>query len=328
MTRRVEPVLLSAHPPRPRPGFTLVELLVVIAIIGILIALLLPAVQAAREAVRRSQCQNNLKQITLAVQNFSDAHRHLPHNQYGDYTQPAAFGGWGATSQSWSWLSAILPYFEERVVYDAGGIPNLALANSAALGTPIAGFLCPSDLVVSPLLVSSHYLKNQTVAATNYKGVTGANFCWGDWANSMPGDQGCDPWEYGDGIIYPMDWLTNKTWARVSDGLSHTMLAGEQVWNSTRASCDTPCYGLGYAWAHAVESTASAAMPPNATRPGGSPYAVDDWQNLNGFGSRHPAGAEYAFADGSVHFLADEIFLTTYHQLATIAGEEIISDSF
>src|SRR5262245_46689435 len=99
---------MSLITPHSRRAFTLVELLVVIAIIGILVALLLPAIQAAREAGRRTRCSNNLKQIVLAVQVFEEARGEMPMNRYGDYDAWTAFGGPFENSSSYSWLSAIL----------------------------------------------------------------------------------------------------------------------------------------------------------------------------------------------------------------------------
>src|SRR5215510_13523635 len=100
-----------------RSGFTLIELLVVIAIIAVLIGLLLPAVQKVREAAARADCANNLKQIGLAVHAYHDSHRKLPASQYGDYSDPTAFGGPYYTSRSWSFLALILPYLEQQNLY-------------------------------------------------------------------------------------------------------------------------------------------------------------------------------------------------------------------
>src|SRR6185312_16882698 len=104
---------------------TLVELLVVIAIIGILVALLLPAVQAARESARRSQCTNNLKQLGLGFLNFESSMKIVPFNRYSDYAYPNAWGtSTGPQTKAWSWIASILPYVEYNDLYAAAGVPN------------------------------------------------------------------------------------------------------------------------------------------------------------------------------------------------------------
>lgn len=300
----------------------------VIAIIGTLVGLLLPSVQASREAARRTKCTNQLKQLALAVHSYEASQTQLPHNQYGDYDFPQKFGGYSETSQSWSWLVHVFPYLEEEALFKRGGVPRKSLAASGILATTLPGLLCPSDEIESPMQVNSHYLHNQLVGMNSYKGVSGANFCFGDWANNGVFGSDCEYWNNGDGMFYSMDWKLRKPMSMVRDGLSHTMMIGESVWNKTRASCDNPCYGLGYSWAHAVETTATAAIPPNGTHPDGTPYAEDDWQGHNGFSSRHPTGVLFAFADGSVQFINESISLAIYRALATVAGNEQIPPEY
>ena len=308
-----------------RGGFTLVELLVVIAIIGILVALLLPAIQAAREAGRRAKCSNNLKQVVLAVHLFEDKFNELPKNRYGDYDAWTAFGGPYENSSSYSWLSAILPYLEQNTLYHSGNIPNVPLNTSTVVGQPVLTFHCPSDTIstLKTYPERSHYLRTgMVVGLTNYKGVQGANFCWGDWANGSKTAVDCEPWFHGDGIFYPMDWQRPRTLAVIEDGTSHTFMVGEDVWNMTRATCDTPCYGLGFAWAHPVEACAIGAIPPNARRPSGADYAEDDWTGHNGFRSKHPTGLQFGNCDGSVRFVRDSIPLGLYRAHCTISSKE------
>jgi prepilin-type N-terminal cleavage/methylation domain-containing protein/prepilin-type processing-associated H-X9-DG protein len=308
-------------------GFTLVELLVVIAIIGILIAILLPAIQAAREAGRRAQCANNQRQIVLAVHLFEDKFNELPKNRYGDYDDWTAFGGPYENSRAYSWLSAVLPYLEQDLLYTTGDIPNVPLNASTVVDEAILTFHCPSDALkqIRVFPERSHYMRTGIrLGLTNYKGVQGSNFCWGDWANggSWPA---CEVWFKGNGIFYPMDWQRPRTLAAIEDGTSNTFMVGEQVWNMTRATCDTiepTCYGLGYAWAHPVEACAIGAMPPNARRPDGTEYEDKDWTGQNGFRSRHPSGVQFGMCDGSVRFIRESIALGLYRAQCTINGRE------
>ncbi|HVC99030.1 MAG TPA: DUF1559 domain-containing protein, partial [Pirellulales bacterium] len=113
-----------------RSGITLMELLVVVAIIGLVIALALPAIQAAREAGRRTQCQNNLHQVSLAVDGFYDSLRRYPPGQFnGTY-------GTGPNSRAWNWLAQVLPFAEQRNLYEFGNVQNQTLSQSAATATP------------------------------------------------------------------------------------------------------------------------------------------------------------------------------------------------
>lgn len=308
-----------------RAAFTLVELLVVIAIIGVLVALMLPAVQSAREAARRTKCQNHLRQIGIAVHSFEDSFKKIPANRYGDYDGYMSFGGPYENSSSWSWLSAILPFLEQSNIVNTGDIPNKQLNQTPVLESSIAVFQCPSDEIarLKTFFEKSRYLRGLKTGLTNYKGVQGANFCWGDWANGSSTGGDCEPWWKGDGVLYPMDWQTPKGLAAIKDGTSMTMLAGEDVWNEKRATCATPCYGLGYSWGHPVEANNTAAMPPNAKRPDGTPYAEDDWTGYEGFRSKHPGGVQFVYCDGSVRFIMDSVALGIYRAQATIDGGEV-----
>src|SRR5262245_5441486 len=198
------------QPAAPRRGFTLVELLVVLAIIGVLIGLLLPAVQQVRAAAQRAQCTSNLRQLALAVHHFHDTENRFPYNQFlGPYG-----GGWD--SQAWSWLARLLPYVEQGNLAREGGIPHKTLRQSGVADRQVALFLCPSDAKSSagPRLDAGN-LYGLPVGQTNYKGVSGAN--WGDdllgdgpgvdtdWRN--PGANGSfDGHSQGDGIFYRMDY--------------------------------------------------------------------------------------------------------------------------
>jgi prepilin-type N-terminal cleavage/methylation domain-containing protein len=307
-----------------RRAFTLIELLVVIAIIAVLIGLLLPAVQKVREAAARIKCANNLKQLALACHSYHDTNNKLPTGRYGDYDNWAAFGGPFEDSTSWSWLADLLPYIEQENVARQGGIPQTPLAQSSATGQTIKLFLCPSDQALgsSPYPERSHYMRTAPLAGlTNYKGVQGANFCWGPWANPGTNGNDCEPWLHGDGLIYPMVWERPKRLTDVTDGTSNTFLIGEDVWD--RETVGPGLYGQGYDWAHPVETCRTCAIPPNLRQPDGSPLPANAWYLQHGFKSRHPRGLQFAFADASVHFVSDSVPLGIYRALATIAGGEV-----
>ncbi len=313
--------------PAMRSAFTLIELLVVIAIIAILIALLLPAVQQAREAARRAQCKNHLKQLALAVHNYEATYTYLPINRYGDYGYSSVWNYAFEDSNSWSWLATILPYIDQAPLYNAADIPNVRLKDSPQLATSVPIFNCPSDMLYGNAIRNelSHYLRtNPRVGMTNYKGVQGANFCWGDWANPGTNGRGCEPWENGDGAFYPLNWVRPLAWRNFTDGTSNTIIIGEQEFNP--GDPGNGQYGLGYAWAHSVEACAIAALPINARRPNGVSYAPGDWQGRNGFRSRHVGGAQFALADGGARFLSENMALGIYRALATVGGDETVGE--
>jgi prepilin-type N-terminal cleavage/methylation domain-containing protein len=320
---------MSIDAPRrgARRAFTLIELLVVIAVIAILMALLLPAVQQAREAARRTECKNHLKQLALAVHNYESAFRKLPINRYGDYSYSSVWNYAYEDSYSWSWLATILPYIDQAPLWNAADIPHVQLKDSPHISATIPTFTCPSDTLhgSGPRHERSHYLRtNPLVGMTNYKGVQGANFCWGDWPNPGTGGHGCEPWEDGDGVFYPLNWVRPLGWNNLPDGLSATLMIGED-----RYVAEAPGdmhYGLGWAWAHSVEACAIASFPINARRPDGTPYAPTDWQGNNGFHSWHVGGAQFALSDGSVRFLSENMALGLYRALATVAGGEVTGE--
>jgi prepilin-type N-terminal cleavage/methylation domain-containing protein/prepilin-type processing-associated H-X9-DG protein len=314
---------------RSPAAFTLVELLVVIAIIGILIALLLPAVQAAREAARRTQCNNNLKQIALAVHTHESAKRRLPHN-----TQNESGWTWAVQSNlaSWSWLARSLPYIEQENVYSnfagselpdnevevaapavGGFTPNQRFGqNVAVLRTVVATFLCPSDTAMQERIrTDRHNLEGQQIALTNYKGVSGSNWAWGTWVNAGPGNdtQGL---VRGDGLFFRRDFVPKLRLTDILDGTSRTFMVGEDV-----PEKNTHC-----SWPYANNSVGTCAIPPNTNMPPGPTYPSTDWPHVYSFRSRHPGGLQFALADGSVRFVRTSIALPIYRAMASRKGGE------
>ncbi len=296
-----------------RTGVSLVEVLVVLGLITLLIALLVPAVERVREEAARAQCAANLKQLALAVHSYEDVARCFPVDSL-----PYEWGPYNSSLKCWSWLARILPYIEQDDLYRQGNIPNNTLSQSKdCIATPVSIFFCPSDnardLGPRPNLANA----DQTlVAVTNYKGVSGANWKWGDAGWHNPGKNGSwDGLNHGDGIFFRYDWKFPKGFNAVRDGTSNTLMVGE----------DVPELDQWSAWAHANSAVGTCAIGPNAKNQAGADYSPWDWQNVYGFRSRHTGGLQFACADGSVHFISDTIDLALYRALATIQGDEALA---
>jgi prepilin-type N-terminal cleavage/methylation domain-containing protein/prepilin-type processing-associated H-X9-DG protein len=309
-----------------RQGFTLIELLVVIAIIGVLVAMLLPAVQKVREAANRTQCQNNLKQIALAVHNYHDAFEGFPRN--GSRYDRIDYGT-GTTAFSWSFFARMLPFLEQDPLYRTAEIDGNSLEGNVATSANIATLFCPSDTArnesPSPN-TANNWTTGAPVALSNYKGVSGSNWCWGDFPN-VGTNGNCDCFYQngkgkGDGIFFRTDIIYSLRLTDITDGTSTTFMIGE----------DIPLLNCWCAWPYANTATGTCAIPPNVNLDGR--YGICDadavksnsaWANTFSFRSRHAGGLQFAFADGSVHFVPDSIDLATYRALSTIQGAEIVS---
>jgi prepilin-type N-terminal cleavage/methylation domain-containing protein len=316
---------------RGRGGFTLVELLVVIAIIGILIALLLPAIQAAREAARRLECKNHLKQLGLAVQNFIDTQKKFPSGGYGIAWAPHPDRGLGV-NQPGPLFYSILPFMEQKALFQLGSgvgfdadTDLLHQANVQRLSTPLGIFYCPTrrapfasptattifNFVYSPVLVTP--LKLTATAHNDY--AVNAGEIYGGWAWG-PTDSGDPPkaafpvapdfpWPNpasSSGIVFPHNQFKMID---ILDGTSKTILIAEKCLNPDQ-------YHNGQNWGDdqgvfvaderdpvrwcAWSSGSADYMPPLRDRPG-----VDgSWQ----WGSAHPAGYNAVMCDGSVHTIS------------------------
>lgn len=295
-----------------RSGFTLVELLVVIAIIGILVGLLLPAVQAAREAARRMQCSNNVRQIGLALHNYESAHKKFPPGWIANV--PAGEPGWG-------WATALLPFMEQNSVYQRLdlNVEIIAAQNEPMIQTVIPTFICPSDPSPSLFQIAeahdhSHHFsytsfdeddhephnvddgeKLFAIAKSNYVGVFGT----GEVDESPYSSDGAF---WGNSRIRMQDFV---------DGTSNTFVIGER---SSR---------LGGSLWHGVIPEANAAF----ARIVGSTDHVPNSPvgHFDDFSSFHATGANFIMGDCSVRLIPDTIDETVYRAMATRHGGEVVT---
>lgn len=303
-------------------GFTLVELLVVIAIIGVLVALLLPAVQAAREAARRMQCTNNQKQIALALHNYENKIGRYPPGRMGcdGWTEDVCKGNKDIQRPGTSLFGMLLPYVEQQGLYDAIGWNNGAVypANASDsddsevdwrdgiaeyLKVRIPSYVCPSD--------DSKKLKDGTQSATgSYAG------CQGSYGPTGPNDvDQIKAKHYNSGVFL---YRTEVMVKDVQDGTSNTFFLGETVEGHTGDSSNVWLLGSRY-----TDSLRTTQNPVN-TKPGtGVCVTLYDLRVNGAFGSRHAGGATFAFGDGHVQFISDNISLPLYKALSTRAGGEI-----
>jgi prepilin-type N-terminal cleavage/methylation domain-containing protein/prepilin-type processing-associated H-X9-DG protein len=328
-------------------GFTLIELLVVIAIIGVLIALLLPAVQAAREAARRAQCINNLKQIGVALHNYHDVNGSFPIGiiWYQQPTDPLAC----AIPKGRSLFSAILPQMELQTVYNA---INLTFADGSSSSAPEYGVV-PGLVQSTALLtrINSYVCPSESGEQRPYQIPTQSSnpYSWSSYAG-VGGTYNCISWWYGcPNPIEPNGMFAygfNYKMSDITDGSSNTLFVGEtsrfrndpdQVFN-TWTYCQW--YGSGLLGGTASRPMGYALCYPrinaNPVADIGSSGPWTDYQNPIywnmgqwGFRSMHPGGANFLFGDGSVKFLKQSINPITYQGLSTRnMGEVIGADAY
>ncbi|MHC4398081.1 MAG: DUF1559 domain-containing protein [Planctomycetota bacterium] len=323
----------SRHRRKQESGFTLVELLVVIAIIGILIALLLPAVQAARESARRSQCLNNLKQIGIAVHEYEDTNKCFPP---GDMWQlPSPPSPPGADRQRGSILLRLLPYIEQGPVYDVIDFRREVdyqftdpPANTEFVKElSIATYQCPSDPSSLEIIGSgrnrrrmSNYKasKGPTQTSNNSNCSCPAFAAWRD-TYASPGHN--NPLWHNDSRPAGPFTRVGRTYvsrhATVVDGLSNTIFFGEDKrgcsnhsdrgWGRTNNG-----QGMGVTLYPINLDTCDNSNPDQCRRP-------CNWNYEFGFRSNHPTGANFLFGDGSIHFLKESIDHWIYQYLGDMA---------
>ena len=262
-----------------RSGFTLVELLVVIAIIGILIAMLLPAVQQVREAGRRITCANHLKQIGIAVHNYESAHNNFPDGGLNWYSPRSMQGSIPETApnQNWGWLYQVLPFVEQNNLY---GHDDDAIIKKTA----VAGYFCPSRRPPTVL--------GGTNALNDYAGNGGLGTRDTGWSDG----------EVGGVIVRQTHALVG--FATLTDGTSNTILAGEKAVRpdhyNTFSNSDNEGFTTGWDWDTIRWGT---QLPIQDIDANGSEVR---------FGSAHSSGVNFLFCDGSTHFVGWDVSLTPY----------------
>ena len=309
-----------------KAGFTLVELLVVITIIGILIALLLPAVQAAREAARALQCSNNLKQIGLALHNYHAAMSTFPP---GGVTYGRCCGSPSGTN----WAICILPYLEQQALYDLydqnayNEQDGLNGGSKIVRETQVASYTCPSDGNAKKLGQPSsgpgqslqfHRGSYRCVVGRTDDGLSGYSF----WDALSPSQTPLP--DSFRGVLHvvgipDLHWTT-ETIADVRDGTSNTLMVGEKVFDDEHVDNGVFwAYSYGYYNAgHAMPYSGSLLYDTDKclpTVPTGS-YCV------RSFATIHPGGIPFVLCDGSVRSISKNIDIQLFCNLATIAGRE------
>ena len=301
-----------------RLAFTLIELLVVIAIIAILIALLVPAVQRVREAASRTQCQNNLKQIGVAMHNY---HSHFKRFPTGFASKANTIDG-PSLGPGWGWGAHLLPYLEQEALYQQINFSKDIAdpMNAAARRSSLTAFLCPSDrpnaLTVAINDDSSKFLAD--VAFGNYVGMAGVNEVTGypDTSNGQPGV------------------LLRNSRVRVADildGSSNTLMVGE------RCSAKSP----QTTWAGAITNASVPPLNPTYDKEGPGILCLTNsgsiadgrtpnnpFEHVEDSSSVHPAGVNFLFADGSVRSILYGIDPAIWVGITTRAGGETVKLDF
>jgi prepilin-type N-terminal cleavage/methylation domain-containing protein/prepilin-type processing-associated H-X9-DG protein len=314
-----------------RAAFTLVELLVVIAIIGVLVALLLPAVQAAREAARRSQCQNNLKQLCLAALNYEGTHKALPPGRYGC----DAAAGVNCSPFEWSRAASgflvLLPFIEQQTLYatidfkdgpwktpdntcerDDG--PGAHGNNAKLVATPLQSMNCPSDM------------KDQFVEFRDRIEATGSYaFCSGTKGASNGTQFNAKYRKNGaDGVFVYLEGTKRHgtPLKEIADGTSNTIFLGETVDGHLKETRNRWTAAGRY-----VDSLRQTEFAMNTTVDFISVPVTGGYEAAGTFASRHPGGAQFAYGDGRVQFLSEDIAIDPYRAASTHAGSDDIGGS-
>jgi prepilin-type N-terminal cleavage/methylation domain-containing protein len=333
----------SSKSPRGR-GFTLIELLVVIAIIGVLVSLLLPAVQQAREAARRAQCRNNLKQIGIALHNYLDSHKVFPQGCTPRNSSPTATHRPGilmGLGNGWGWNTYILPYLEaanqyQTFVFEQPFDNTYNLTQEANLPTTI--YLCPSataNFANSDPIFSYDEINGVRIPTTHYYGVMGPIEL--DAANQYGPrypyrlSQASTNWDgFATGGI--LSYLSKVRPGDIKDGMSNTLMVGELSWDGNKNGYRNWAMGTRSNFAGCAKNVVfeinEVPWTDDPAFLAGTKYAGFAYRILGGisYGSNHTGGTHFLLGDGSARFISENINLQLYRGLASMAGGEVTGE--
>ncbi len=341
---------------RSGSGFTLIELLVVIAIIAVLFALLLPAVQSAREAARRAQCVNNLKQIGIAMHNY--------HTAFGSFPPGSSLGPYDTMGNTYAWndwsaQALLLGYIEQGAIYNATNfsVPPVASFNDAMANTVllvrINSFLCPSDGKAGKSYINSYYASMGTsigyttqsrssglfamVTGHGIQDVTDGTSNTIAFSERLVGDPNLPHRTRGNGLV---DVPGGSLWESLDvqtdfNGIMLTFQACNAAYESPTNNSAYQSSGQYWAWGCPGMTLFSVVVPPSSTqypwgscRSGCGGCGTDNSHIINA-SSNHPGGCNVLLADGSVRFVKSSTSLNSWWALGTISGGEILSsDSY
>ncbi len=333
--------------PATKAGFTLIELLVIISIIGLLMAIILPAVQAARKSARRAQCVSNLRQIGIALHDYEASYDSFPLNWRNPRVDPARGHPWYIGGRPISALARMLPFLDQQALYASinfsvetypsdGGTEVPYPQNTTALMTRLSVYLCPSDAVATPSEYGCSYRGNFGVGpgiATNHETYDSGNGFY-----SFPGVLG--PRSFPDGLSHTVAYSERLRGTGVGGGLSPECDFGNilvmpncldrdadyaLLCCQLASAKDFPAYRMGgFSWFFSDFKCTSYnhAQEPNGRIP--DAVALVGWTGIATARSAHPGGVNCLMADGSVRFVSESIGRTVWRALGTRNGGELV----